>query len=115
MNWKFDFARVFQYELNLGAVGGGRVDGEGEELLLAEATLLVRVLDANDMAPVFEKPVYRAQLTEEDSEGLPKRIVTVSESWRLGKLASNGRNIVLNVYGAPSNFNIRKNNTDIDR
>ncbi|XP_049790107.1 neural-cadherin-like [Schistocerca nitens] len=65
-----DFETRSRYELLLVAVSeAGRAVGQ--------ATLLVRVKDANDLPPVFEQPVYRATVTEEDDHHLPRRILTV--------------------------------------
>jgi hypothetical protein len=41
-------------------------------------TVVINVKDVNDNPPVFEKPSYRTQITEEDERGLPKRIMKVS-------------------------------------
>lgn len=34
--------------------------------------------DVNDNPPVFERPTYRTQITEEDDRNLPKRVLQVS-------------------------------------
>lgn len=33
--------------------------------------------DVNDNPPVFERPTYRTQITEEDDRNLPKRVLQV--------------------------------------
>ncbi|XP_043276745.1 neural-cadherin isoform X3 [Venturia canescens] len=39
--------------------------------------VVIHVKDVNDNPPVFERPTYRAQITEEDDRNLPKRILQV--------------------------------------
>nr|CAD7427266.1 unnamed protein product [Timema monikensis] len=40
-------------------------------------TVVVRVKDLNDNPPLFERPTYRTQITEEDDRNLPKRVLQV--------------------------------------
>jgi hypothetical protein len=59
---------MFQYDLRLSVT-----DGES----VSYTTLQVTVLDVNDSPPVFEHPSYRTTILEEETEGLPKRILQV--------------------------------------
>lgn len=43
-------------------------------------TVVIHVKDVNDNPPVFERPTYRTQITEEDDRNLPKRVLQVSAS-----------------------------------
>lgn len=36
---------------------------------------MIHVKDVNDNPPVFERPTYRTQITEEDDRNLPKRVL----------------------------------------
>ncbi|RWS18847.1 neural-cadherin-like protein, partial [Leptotrombidium deliense] len=38
-------------------------------------TVLIRIKDVNDNPPVFDRPTYETQITEEDHRNLPKRIL----------------------------------------
>lgn len=38
---------------------------------------MIHVKDVNDNPPVFERPTYRTQITEEDDRNLPKRVLQV--------------------------------------
>lgn len=40
-------------------------------------TVVIHVKDVNDNPPVFDRPTYEAQITEEDDRNLPKRILQV--------------------------------------
>nr|CAD7572875.1 unnamed protein product [Timema californicum] len=40
-------------------------------------TVVVHVKDVNDNPPLFERPTYRTQITEEDDRNLPKRVLQV--------------------------------------
>lgn len=40
-------------------------------------TVVIHVKDVNDNPPVFERPTYRTQITEEDDRNLPKRVLQV--------------------------------------
>lgn len=42
-------------------------------------TVIIHVKDVNDNPPVFERPTYRTQITEEDDRNLPKRVLQVNE------------------------------------
>lgn len=39
---------------------------------------MIHVKDVNDNPPVFERPTYRTQITEEDDRNLPKRVLQVN-------------------------------------
>ncbi|XP_022647325.1 neural-cadherin-like isoform X4 [Varroa destructor] len=39
-------------------------------------TVLIRVKDVNDNAPIFDRPTYEAQITEENDRNLPQKILT---------------------------------------
>lgn len=41
-------------------------------------TVVIHVKDVNDNPPVFERPTYRTQITEEDDRNLPKRVLQAS-------------------------------------
>jgi hypothetical protein len=43
-------------------------------------TVVIHVKDVNDNPPVFERPTYRTQITEEDDRNLPKRVLQVVAS-----------------------------------
>lgn len=59
---------LFQYELRLAAI-----DNHMENF----TTVAIHVRDVNDNPPVFERPTYRTQITEEDDRNLPKKILQV--------------------------------------
>lgn len=59
---------VMQYELRLAA---------SDRSTASFATVVVHVRDANDNPPVFERPAYRTQITEEDDRNLPKKVLQV--------------------------------------
>nr|CAD7403376.1 unnamed protein product [Timema cristinae] len=40
--------------------------------------VVIHVKDVNDNPPLFERPTYRTQITEEDDRNLPKRVLQVS-------------------------------------
>ncbi|XP_031778398.1 neural-cadherin isoform X2 [Nasonia vitripennis] len=42
--------------------------------------VVIHVKDVNDNPPVFERPTYRTQITEEDDRNLPKRVLQVTAS-----------------------------------
>ena len=46
-------------------------------------TVVIHVKDVNDNPPVFDRPTYEAQITEEDDRNLPKRILQVQ--WQNSK------------------------------
>lgn len=39
--------------------------------------VVIHVKDVNDNPPVFERPTYQTQITEEDDRNLPKRVLQV--------------------------------------
>jgi len=57
-----------QYELRLSA---------SDNLKENHTTVVIHVKDVNDNPPVFERPTYKTQITEEDDRSLPKSIVQV--------------------------------------
>ena len=60
-----------QYELRLAA---------SDNLKENYTTVVIHVKDVNDNPPVFERPTYRTQITEEDDRNLPKRVLQVPSS-----------------------------------
>ena len=40
-------------------------------------TVVIHVNDVNDNPPVFDRPTYETQITEEDDRNLPKRVLEV--------------------------------------
>lgn len=62
------FVSLFQYELRLTA---------SDSLEENNTTVVIHVKDVNDNPPVFERPNYRTQITEEDDRNLPKRVLGV--------------------------------------
>lgn len=58
----------YQYELRLSA---------SDNLRENHTTVVIHVKDVNDNPPVFERPTYRTQITEEDDRNLPKSVVQV--------------------------------------
>lgn len=61
---------TFQYELRLAA---------SDNLKENYTTVVIHVKDVNDNPPVFERPTYRTQITEEDDRNLPKRVLQVDD------------------------------------
>jgi len=61
-------ADLLQYELRLTA---------SDNLKENYTTVVIHVKDVNDNPPVFERPNYRTQITEEDDRTLPKRVLGV--------------------------------------
>lgn len=45
--------------------------------------MVIHVKDVNDNPPVFERPTYRTQITEEDDRNLPKSVLRASVSHAL--------------------------------
>ncbi|EEC17239.1 Gb2-cadherin, putative [Ixodes scapularis] len=41
-------------------------------------TVLIKVKDVNDNAPIFDRPTYEAQITEENDRNLPQKILQVT-------------------------------------
>lgn len=60
--------KLTQYELRLAA---------SDNLKENYTTVIIHVKDVNDNPPVFERPTYRTQITEEDDRNLPKRVLQV--------------------------------------
>ena len=44
-------------------------------------TIVIHVNDVNDNPPVFDRPTYETQITEEDDRGLPKRVLKVNNAY----------------------------------
>ena len=42
-------------------------------------TIVIHVNDVNDNPPVFDRPTYETQITEEDDRMLPKRVLQVTK------------------------------------
>ena len=63
----FDFFP--QYELRLVA---------SDNLNENYTTVVIHVNDVNDNPPVFDRPTYETQITEEDDRNLPKRVLKVN-------------------------------------
>ena len=42
-------------------------------------TIVIHVNDVNDNPPVFDRPTYETQITEEDDRMLPKRVLQVTQ------------------------------------
>lgn len=40
--------------------------------------IVIHVNDVNDNPPVFDRPTYETQITEEDDRNLPKRVLQVN-------------------------------------
>lgn len=59
---------ILQYELRLTA---------SDNLKENYTTVVIHVKDVNDNPPVFERPTYKTQITEEDDRTLPKRVLGV--------------------------------------
>uniref|UniRef100_A0A8D8PLP1 Neural-cadherin n=1 Tax=Cacopsylla melanoneura TaxID=428564 RepID=A0A8D8PLP1_9HEMI len=63
-----DYETRKRYELKLAA---------SDNLKENYTTVVIHVKDVNDNPPVFERPTYRTQITEEDDRTLPKRVLQV--------------------------------------
>ncbi|XP_044596396.1 neural-cadherin isoform X6 [Cotesia glomerata] len=63
-----DYETRKRYELKLTA---------SDNLRENYTTVVIHVKDVNDNPPVFERPTYRTQITEEDDRNLPKRVLQV--------------------------------------
>lgn len=59
---------MVQYELRLVAS-----DNLNENF----TTVIIHVKDVNDNPPVFDRPTYQTQITEEDDRSLPKKVLQV--------------------------------------
>ncbi len=44
--------------------------------------IVIHVNDVNDNPPVFDRPTYETQITEEDDRNLPKRVLKVNRQER---------------------------------
>ncbi|XP_044315518.1 neural-cadherin isoform X2 [Drosophila rhopaloa] len=64
-----DYETRRRYELRLAA---------SDNLKENYTTVIIHVKDVNDNPPVFERPTYRTQITEEDDRNLPKRVLQVT-------------------------------------
>ncbi|KAJ6649146.1 Neural-cadherin [Pseudolycoriella hygida] len=64
-----DYETRKRYELRLAA---------SDNLKENYTTVVIHVKDVNDNPPVFERPTYRTQITEEDDRNLPKRVLQYS-------------------------------------
>nr|XP_018903845.1 PREDICTED: neural-cadherin isoform X4 [Bemisia tabaci] len=98
-----DESSRIRYEITSGNIGGafavknmtgaiyvaGALDYETKkryELMLAASDnlkenstkVVIHVKDVNDNPPVFERPTYRTQITEEDDRTLPKKVLQVN-------------------------------------
>ena len=60
-------------------------DNGSPKKLSSTATVLLNVDDVNDNPPVFDRPTYETQITEEDDRMLPKRVLQVLEKSRKKK------------------------------
>ena len=49
-------------------------------------TIVIHVNDVNDNPPVFDRPTYETQITEEDDRNLPKRVLQVPKKYFFGML-----------------------------
>ncbi|XP_048509175.1 neural-cadherin isoform X2 [Athalia rosae] len=64
-----DYETRKRYELKLAA---------SDNLKDNQTTVVIHVKDVNDNPPIFERPTYKTQITEEDDRNLPKRILQVT-------------------------------------
>ncbi len=55
-------------------------------------TIVIHVKDVNDNPPVFDRPTYETQITEEDDRNLPKRVLRVKLLASQGYLTYRGLN-----------------------
>ena len=46
-------------------------------------TVVIHVKDVNDNPPLFDRPLYETQITEEDDRSLPKNILQVSTVYKI--------------------------------
>ncbi len=51
-------------------------------------TIVIHVNDVNDNPPVFDRPTYETQITEEDDRSLPKSVLRVKLRMRHSSIAS---------------------------
>lgn len=66
---------IIQYELRLVA---------SDNLNENYTTIVIHVNDVNDNPPVFDRPTYETQITEEDDRNLPKRVLKVKNGLSCG-------------------------------
>ena len=48
--------------------------------------MVIHVNDVNDNPPVFDRPTYETQITEEDDRNLPKRVLKVDNETKIVSL-----------------------------
>ena len=65
----FKKMQICKYELRLVA---------SDNLNENYTTIVIHVNDVNDNPPVFDRPTYETQITEEDDRSLPKRVLKVT-------------------------------------
>ncbi|KAG1685476.1 Neural-cadherin [Nymphon striatum] len=73
------FETILNYKLRLVAS-----DNRNENF----TTVVIRVKDVNDNPPIFDRPIYETQITEEDDRGLAKQVL----KYRLTLVASDNLN-----------------------
>ncbi|KAG5675458.1 hypothetical protein PVAND_005362 [Polypedilum vanderplanki] len=84
-----DYETRKRYELRLAA---------SDNLKENYTTVVIHVKDVNDNPPVFERPTYRTQITEEDDRNLPKRVLQyVLTLVASDSLNENHTTIIINV------------------
>ncbi|KAK9870601.1 hypothetical protein WA026_008162 [Henosepilachna vigintioctopunctata] len=66
-----DYETRKRYELRLAA---------SDNLKENYTTVVIHIKDVNDNPPVFERPTYRTQITEEDDRNLPKSVLRASSN-----------------------------------
>lgn len=62
---------ILQYKLRLVA---------SDNLNENHTTVVIHVKDVNDNPPLFDRPTYETQITEEDDRNLPKRVLQVTST-----------------------------------
>ena len=80
-NSKYNPIYLHQYELRLVA---------SDNLNENYTTVVIHVNDVNDNPPVFDRPTYETQITEEDDRNLPKRVLKVSRMFQSFQLFYDG-------------------------
>ncbi|KAH1014302.1 hypothetical protein HUJ04_003158 [Dendroctonus ponderosae] len=88
-----DYETRKRYELRLAA---------SDNLKENYTTVVIHVKDVNDNPPVFERPTYRTQITEEDDRNLPKSVL------RANSLNENYTTVVIHIKDVndlPPKFN----------
>ncbi|EEB18272.1 predicted protein [Pediculus humanus corporis] len=84
-----DYETRKRYELRLAA---------SDNLKENYTTVVIHVKDVNDNPPVFERPTYRTQITEEDDRNLPKRVLQYTLRLSASdSLSENYTTVVINV------------------